>query len=344
MSCSSVPCRRATLWSILLVSLLSIVPSCGPASAPSDTTGSRPLKIQLNWFPEPQFGGLYAARESGAFSRRGLDVELLAGSADVPGPQLLAAGQVDAAVVSASQLLNLRASGGRVVAISAAFQKAPRILIVPGDSTVDSIEALWRSEGRLMAGDGLAYLRWLDSRFGPSPLVRVPYTGSLAPFLAGEVTAMQGFAAAEPVQFEIEGIDTKIFPVADTGFNPYDGVLAIREKMLEEEPEIVAALAEAVAEGWDRYLDDPAPVNRVIAGLNPDFTDRMLASASAMLPGYMRSAATDQHRFGWMSEERWSTLADQLRDLGELDADGHAALGRVFVNPGSIRTDDGEAG
>ena len=129
---------------LALAALSSMVPAATrrrPRRTLPDVEPSR----QLNWFPEPEFGSFYAARESGAFERRGLDVELLAGSA-MPGPQLLAAGQVDAAIVSASQLLTLRASGGRVVAISAAFKKTPRCIVVRDDSRFESLEELWKSD------------------------------------------------------------------------------------------------------------------------------------------------------------------------------------------------------
>ena len=120
-------------FSILgVVFALCLLPACGEGGneKAAETEGPRKIRLQLNWFPEPEFGGFYAAEADGGFAKRGLQVELLPGSADVPGAQLLAAGQVDAAIVSASQLVTLRASGGRIVAIHASFQKAPRAIVV----------------------------------------------------------------------------------------------------------------------------------------------------------------------------------------------------------------------
>ncbi len=329
-----IPARLHALMRLVAVVVAAAVPvACGPADDSTVDPGPRSLRLQLNWFPEPEFGGLYAAQLGGGFERRDLDVTLLPGGADVPGPQLLAAGQVDAAIVSASQLITLRAAGGRIIAVHAGFQKAPRAIVVRRESSISTIAELWASEGRFMAGDGLPYLEWLNRRLGPSRLVRVPYTGSLAPFLAEEVVAMQAFATAEPVQLESDGVATRVFLVADTGFNPYDVVLAVREEMLEREPEVVARLVEAVSEGWDAYLADPGPINDTIATLNPDFTPRTLELASSKLSGFVRSDVTEAHRIGWMTDERWTTLVDQLVELGEIDAAARDRLGRVFVNP-----------
>ena len=320
---------------VMLASMPCLLSGCGEGGeTPSvQDEGPREIRLQLNWFPEPEFGGFYAAEAGGGFEKRGLRVNLLPGSADVPGAQLLAAGQVDAAIVSASQLVTLRASGGRIVAVHASFQKAPRAIVVRRDSPYQTLADLWAAEGKFMAGDGEPYLRWLERKFGPSRLVRVPYAGSLAPFLAGEVVAMQAFATAEPVQLESDGVATRVFLVAETGLDPYDVVLAVREEMLDSEPEVVARLVEAVSEGWDSYLGNPGPVNEIIKSLNPDFTPRTLELAASALPRFVRSEETDARRIGWMSEDRWKTLVDQMVEIEEISPAERDRLGRLFVNP-----------
>ena len=52
----------------------------------SATASAEPIKIALNWVPEPEFGGIYAAQQSGIFRANGLDVEILPGGAGAPNP------------------------------------------------------------------------------------------------------------------------------------------------------------------------------------------------------------------------------------------------------------------
>ena len=87
-------------WLALLATMLV---GCGGSGSPTDSDGARRVTVQLNWFPEPEFGGFYAAKERGIFEQAGFDVELIKGGADVPAPQLVASGNVDFAVVSAPQ-------------------------------------------------------------------------------------------------------------------------------------------------------------------------------------------------------------------------------------------------
>jgi ABC-type nitrate/sulfonate/bicarbonate transport system substrate-binding protein len=48
-----------------------------------------PIRLQLNWVPEPEFGGLYQAQEDGTFAKHGLDVDITPGGAGAPTWQLV---------------------------------------------------------------------------------------------------------------------------------------------------------------------------------------------------------------------------------------------------------------
>src|SRR5689334_15473475 len=72
-----------------LLSLLSLaVAACSRSeNAAPGGAGQEPLtavKLQLDWLPEPEFGGFYAARENGDFAKEGLDVAISGGGAGVP--------------------------------------------------------------------------------------------------------------------------------------------------------------------------------------------------------------------------------------------------------------------
>ena len=325
------------LLPILILFTLVLVAGCreGGNMSAGETGGLRKISVQLNWFPEPQFGGLYAALENGHFRAAGLDVELIKGGADVPAGQLVASGNTEVAVVSAAQLATLRARGGRATAVFASFQKAPRSVIVREDSDLKTLKSVWEAKGRIMADSGLPWVRWLTRKYGPTGLSFVPYGGSLAPFISKDVTAMQAFATAEPVQLEADKVPTRVFLVADTGYDPYDVVLAVHDDLLTSEPVTVEAFTRALAAGWKDYLANPAATNGVIKRLNPDFSARTLELAAAKLPAFVQSEDTASHRLGWMTAERWNTLLDQLVTIGELDSSERIKVGTIFLNPGS---------
>ena len=317
------------LVSAALAALALVLAGCGGGSSPASGDGA--VRLQLNWFPEPEFGGMYAARERGLFEKHGVKVELLEGGADVPAAQLVASGRVELAVVAADQLLTLRAAGGRARAVFACFQKAPRVIVVREGGGWDGLGQLWRSNATVMAAEGLAYVKFLNAKHGGEDLTLVPYAGSTAPFVHGAVTAVQGFATAEPIQLELDGVQVKSFLVADEGFDPYDVVVVANEDWLAREPGAAAAVVQALREGWRSYLDDPGPINELMASLNKDVSKQVMDLAAEKLPEFVESVDTADRSLGWMTGQRWSKLNLQLVDLGLLAEPLDTAS--LFVNP-----------
>ncbi|MDE0889832.1 MAG: ABC transporter substrate-binding protein [Phycisphaerales bacterium] len=323
------------IGTVLVSTMLGLMffSGCADAESGKKDAGLRTITLQLNWFPEPEFGGFYAAKERGIFEKAGFDVQLIKGGADVPAPQLVASGSVDFAVVSAPQLVTIRARGGKATAVFATFQKAPRAMIVKRGSPFTTLKELWESESTVMAQDGLVFIRWLNKIYDGSKLSFVPYAGSNTPFVEGKVAAMQAFATAEPVQLEVDGVMTRVYMVGETGYNPYDGVVAVNDALLKAEPELVARFTAAVRAGWESYLAEPEPINKVIGGLNPDLKSSVLKLAGSKLRPFIESEGTRSNGLGWMTDGRWNDLLSQLQSVGEITKAETGSIGRIFVNP-----------
>ncbi len=332
MTRNITPRQIATLLVSTMLGLI-VVSGCTDPRLAVDKAGLRTVTVQLNWFPEPEFGGFYAAKERGIFEKAGFDVQLIKGGADVPAPQLVASGRVDFAVVSAPQLVTIRARGGKATAVFASFQTSPRAMVVKRDSSFMTLKELWESDSTVMAQDGLVYIRWLNSIYDGSKLSFVPYAGSSAPFVEGKVEAMQAFATSEPIQLEVDGVMTRVYVVGETGYNPYDGVVAVNDALLKSEPELVARFTEAVRAGWASYLAEPEPINKVIAALNPDLKSTVLKLAASKLPAFVESEDTKSNGLGWMTDGRWNSLLSQLQSVGEISKAEAGSIGRIFVNP-----------
>ncbi|MCH2161065.1 MAG: ABC transporter substrate-binding protein [Phycisphaerales bacterium] len=317
--------RNLILAMLCALTTMSFLGSCS-----KDT--STPIRIQMNWFPEPQFGGIYTAQAKGYFEDAGLDVKLLKGGPSVPAPQMVASGNVEFAVVSAPQLITLRSQGGAATGVFATFQKYPRGILVHADSPYQELKAFWKSDSKLMAEDGLAYIKWLKNRYGQPSVLFVPYAGSLAPFISRTVQGMQCFATAEPVQLKVQGVETRVFYLADEGYNPYVAVIAVNDDVLKKRPEMVKKFVNAIRRGWSTYLADPAETNALLLELNPDLSREVLDLASAELGRLVESDTTRANAPGWMTAERWNTLLGQLVELDELSSAGREKVGEVFIN------------
>lgn len=288
------------------------------------------VRIQLDWVPEPEFGGIYAALERGEFKRENLEVEVLKGSAGVATPQLVANGQVEFGIVAAEQLLAVRERGGPLVAIYAAFQKNPLSLMVHRDHPARTLEEVWRGKGPVAVEPGQAFVRYLSRKYGVTPRL-VPYQGALATFEADPALAEQCYASAEPVEIERRGGEVRVFPIADSGFDPYNGVVAVNERYLSRHGEVVKRFVRALRRGWEAYIADPAAFDPGIAALNPAMSREAMDLAAAKQRPFLESEFTAQHGLGAMDPRRWEELSRQLADLGVLKRPLEVA--RLFRNP-----------
>ncbi len=270
---------------------------------------STKIRLALNWKPDPEFGGFYAAD----FKKHGLDVEILPGGAGTPTVQMVGAGSTEFGIVSGDEIMLARSKGNDVVGLYASFQQNPMAIMVHEERGLASIGDIVK-EGTLAIQSGLPYARLLKEKYGFDKVKVVPSPGGdISAFLADPKFAQQCYFTAEPLAARRKGAKVKAFLVADTGYNPYAQVMATSGDMLKKQPDVVKAMVDAVREGWRAYLDNPKPANEKMQALNPSMEMAVFTEvAEAQKP------LIDSPQLGQMTKERWEALAQQLKALGDI--------------------------
>jgi NitT/TauT family transport system substrate-binding protein len=296
--------RRGFLKWITAAGLLT---ACGKASK---------TRLALNWKPDPQFGGFYAAD----YAKHGLDVDVLPGGAGTPTVQMIGAGSAEFGIVSGDEILLARAKGNDVVGLFAVFQTNPQGIMAHASRKLESIEDVLKG-GTLAIQSGLPYARLLEKKYGFDRVKVVPSPGGdLTAFLNDENFAQQCFVTGEPLQAKRKGIAVKVFSVADTGYNPYTTVLATSGELLKSKPDLAKTMVDAVREGWRAYLDNPQPTDEKMRALNPTVDAATYAEiAEAQKP------LIEASPLGKMTAERWQALAAALKDLGDIPQSTNAS-------------------
>jgi len=284
----------------------------------STASGPRKVKLALNWVPEPEFGGFYAARANGAFAKENLDVEIQGGGAGVPVVQMVATGQVDFGIAGADEILNARAKGADLVALMTTYQMSPQALMAHASRGAKSIADLL-SSGTLAIEPGLPYARWLKKKHGDFKAKVVPYDGGVARFVADKDFAQQCYVTSEPIAAKRKGSDPQTFLIADDGYDPYVGVVVMKRSAWNERGDVAKAFVRAAQAGWRAYLDDPAPANAIMQKLNSAMDLETFAAAAAAQKPLLEDETTAKEGFGAMTRARWDELAKQLVDLGVLE-------------------------
>ena len=287
---------------------------------PAPLLAQTPVKLQLNWKPEPQFGGFYAAQLNGDYEKQRLSVDVVAGGVGTPTVQMVGAGRVEFAVVSADELIIARSKGNKVVALFAVYQTNPQAIMAHASRGFTTIGDVFTHEGTVAMQKGLPYAEFLQRKFGFDKVRIVPSPGGdLSVFRSDPNYAMQCFATSEPLAARKLGLDPQTFLIAEAGYNPYTTVLVTRDDYLAEHRDTAAAMVAAVRAGWRAYLDDPAKTNAAMHPLNPTMDPQTFADAAEAQKPLIETVETQTIGLGGMTSQRWSELATQLVELGVVD-------------------------
>jgi NitT/TauT family transport system substrate-binding protein len=297
-----------------LGALALMVSGCGKKSAekPAERTTAA-VVLALDWVPEPEFGGFYAARDSGAFRKQGLDVEIRGGGAGVPVVQMVATGKAQFGIAGAAEVITARARGADLVPIFATFQTSPQGIMVHASRGYKTMADVLQT-GTLAMEPGHPYALFLKKKYGAFGATVVPYDGGVARFMVDPTFAQQCFVTAEPLAAKRKGGDPQVFLLADEGFNPYTAVVVVAQSTLKEHPDWVRGFALGAREGWAAYLAAPSATNAVMQKLNPSMDAETFAAAAEAERPLVESA--DTTKIGSMLRARWETLGKQLVELG----------------------------
>ncbi len=294
-----------------------IVTGCHRQQATS-VNGVTTVRLQLDWYPQPEHGGFYTALNLGYYKAEGLDVTI------VPLPQygsvgqLVASGKADFGLASSDQILAWDASGLPMDAVAATMQHDPQAVMVHKDSPIQGFKDL---DGHSVASQpGAVWLKFVISKYGLKNVRGVPSTLSIANFLADPNYVQQIFITSEPFFAKQAGAEVRTFLISSSGYDPYRVQFTTHE-FASEHPDIVAKFVRASIRGWNEYLRDPAPTNTLLLQLNPALNPAQETYTAQALRdgGFVNGGDASGSQTGRMSAARWTASYEQLKSLNILD-------------------------
>ena len=248
---------------------------CGKSNPPaqnSDSSAAKPfpIRVQLDWFPEPEHGGLYQALARGYFAKEGLDVTLLPGGSNVLVTQFVATGQADIGQSATTQVIQALAGGLPVINIASIFHRMPTGLMMHTENPITSFAQL--NGQSIMARPEAEYIPYLKKKYNINFTV-IPQNFGSAQFLADPNFIQEGFFIAEPYFLEKSGAHVKWLALWDSGYEP-ELTLFANTNFATAHPEQIRAFLRAFIQGWKEYLEgDPTAGNDLIKKNNPKADD-----------------------------------------------------------------------
>ena len=279
-------------------------------SEPAAGTGApAKLDLTLDFYPNADHAGIYAAQASGRFREKGLDVKVRA-PADPAAPlKLVAAGKTDLAVSYEPEVLRARDKGVPVVAVAALVQEPlTSIISLPKARILSPVDLRGKRVGTAGIDYQSAYLQAvLQTANVDRKLVRERNVGfDLLPALAtGKVDAVLGaFWNYEGTDLRLRGRDPQIIRIDDVGVPPYDElVIVASEKSVRERAGELRRFIAALGEGTQQLEENPKAGLDALMRANRDLDRRLQREViKVTTPLFL---PPDGQPYGWQDPEQW---------------------------------------
>ncbi|UOQ46602.1 ABC transporter substrate-binding protein [Gracilibacillus caseinilyticus] len=303
-------------------------------NAGEEVTETESVKIVLNWFAQAGHGGIYTADGQGFFQDNGLEVTIEPGGPQISSVQMVASGSAQFGLVHGDQLLMAKNQGIDLVALATIYQNSPQAMMTHKGHEIEDFGDI---NGRTaFIQPGIAYWEYFKGKYELSDVNELAFTGDHSNFINDEESVNQVYVTGEPFFMEQQGIETETKLISESGYNPYQYVLYVTKDYLAENEETVEKFVSAFVEGWNYFRETPDETLEAIHEMNPDKSMEAFEYEMEVGKDFIYVDDAEDKGFGYMSEERWSALIDQLTEAGVLEVDIEAA--DIFTNdylPGS---------
>ena len=312
---------------IIAAAVVLIVVAAGGDDSPSRGGGkAERVDLMLDFFPNADHAGIYAAQAGGAFRKQGLEVAIRAPSDPAAPLKLVAAGKADLAISYEPEVLRARDKGAPVVAVAALVHTPLTSIISLPEANIREPSDL---RGKTVGTAGIDYQAAYLEAIEPSAKVRNVGFDFGPALIAGKVDAVLGaFWNYEGTQLRQQGRRPRVIRIEKAGVPVYDELVVIAsEETVRERPEMVTRFLTAVEEGTRELARDPDRALEALLKANRDLDPKLQrAVVSATLP-YM---LPDPGRpYGFMHPGEWVRFTTFMHRNGLLK---RAAPRGAFTN------------
>ena len=137
--------RNFRVIATFVVAMLALAACSSSGSGPSGSITNqvlKPIRLQLQWFPQAQFAGYFAALDKGYYRDEGFDVTILPGAVEIVPATVVAGGQAEFGISWVPRMLAPRESGADGVVIGQIFQRSPTLQVSFKDKNITKPEDL----------------------------------------------------------------------------------------------------------------------------------------------------------------------------------------------------------
>jgi len=260
----------------LLLILVIFAFTCSLAVAKNQT---KPIRIILDWFVNPDHAPIFVAQQQGFFKKHGLKVTIIPPADPSDSGKLVAVGKADIAVTYQPQFMKSVARGMPLVRIATLIATPLDCLVTLKGGSIHKISDLkGKRIGYSMAGTDDIMLQAMLKAHGLKlkdvKLINVHY-GLTQALLAGQIDAFTGaMRNFEPLEIELVGKQAQLFYPEENAVPIYDELILITTKKELHDPRLKSFI-EAMQEGVIYLINHPNSTWKIFVKNHPELNNQL---------------------------------------------------------------------
>lgn len=293
--------------------------------------------LRLNWIPDPTFTGAYISKSRKFWAKRRLNVDIRPGGMNLDPVRLVAEGTDTFGITGADRLLQARAEGLPVVAISLELRDNPVGWIVREEANIHGFKDLKdKKVGQKFGSETEAILEATLGLVGMSKdeLTIIPVQFSVQPFLDRQVDAFPVYVNEEPFTVRSKNVEVRVLYPSEAGLRIYGNVVIASESTVKDKPGCARDFVAGLLDGWAAATSGrPADISQELVKVEPDMAKVPTEEVLAATLGLVRGRREDAGPIGWMKLNEWQETHKMLSTYAGLKKhmDIEASFTNLFV-------------
>jgi ABC-type nitrate/sulfonate/bicarbonate transport system substrate-binding protein len=329
--------RRALRLTVALVALASLLTlllsacSFGTSGTSTSSNGGKLTKVTLalDFAPNTNHTGIFAAQQKGWYRENGIDLNILPLGQTAP-EQLVEAHQADFAISYTEAVTVERGKGQPLVSLAAIIQHNTSALVSLKSSGLDSVAKL---TGKTYAGF------YAPSYEKPVISLALACGGASTTSFNDVDTSVDAIQALKSgkwdfawifigwtgIEAQRAGVALNTFPITDYCIpDYYTPVIVTNDSMIKQQPDVIKRFMKATAEGYTYAIQHPKEAADLLIQGAPkgSFDDKQFIydSQNYLSPRY----AQDAKCWGYQTLDKWTNYPRFMYNHGAiLDANGN---------------------
>ncbi|MBX9749600.1 MAG: ABC transporter substrate-binding protein [Roseococcus sp.] len=297
-----------------------------PLAAPNVARAQAALRLTLPWLAQGSTAYAFIAREMGAFSRRGLNVEVTRGFGSVAAAQALAQGQFDYAIIGAGPMILAAARELPVVGMATVNYDMTMGVAIRADSPIRTAKDL---EGKRIGAVPTsaefpfwpAFARRAGINLSTVTIQQMDNRVLERSLIDRQVDAITAIGSSTIPVMQAQNAAHRFIPYSSAGLNFYANVICTRAEVLRDRAAQAEAITDALLEAAALQLREPERALDMFIRQVPEIGITSGGRENARLSqGLMQSTMLApeaiQNGLGFTDIAKWNAMTDLVMEFG----------------------------